>query len=411
MPKRREWTQWLAAALMLALSYAVFYALVQRPSSDISIHAAWASEGNFADPSSFVHHAAHPLWHMLVAALMLTGLPLNAAAALVTALAKAAETWLLVELSARLMGERGWRATLCGLMLSVVTAVAVSGVNPRVYLGAGSPNTWHSPTQILAMVAMLLCVPMTADIAEGFHRRLPEDGAKTNVPKRDAALLSALLVISLLAKPTFLQAFLPAAGLYFLILLIRKPRNAPFFWRMVAVAAPSIVVMFLQYLYYFKIYTVTQGSMMVLVTWEKTGDVALKVLLTQAFPIFALFTCTEKATFRKPLYQMTLLMNAASVLELLLFSEAGRRAADGNFGWAMMGATLMLWALTLPLFMKKLQKWFAVRRAAAKGQPYLEGDNPRGEAIKWGAGAALLLWHLASGVYYIVYLLTTTNAL
>ncbi len=411
MKKRREWTQWLATALMFALAYAVFYALVQRPSSDISIHAAWASEGNFTDPSSFVHHAAHPLWHALVAAVMLTGVPLNAAAALVTALAKAAETWLLVELSARLMGARGWRATLCGLMTSVVTAVAVPGINPGVYLGAGSPNTWHSPTQVLTMVFMLLCVPLTADIAESFHRRLPEEGAKTNVPKRDALLLSVLLVVSLLAKPTFMQAFLPAAGLYFLILLIRKPKNAAFFWRMVAVAAPSIVVMFLQYLYYFKIYSVTQGSMIVLVTWGKTGEVALKVFLTQAFPIFVLFTCTERETFRKPLYQLTLLMDAAGVLELLLFSEAGRRASDGNFGWAMMGAALMLWALTLPLFMKKLQKWFAVRRAATRGQPYLEGDNPRAEAVRRGIGAALLLWHLASGVYYIVYLMTTTNAL
>jgi len=287
----------------------------------------------------------------------------------------------------------------------------VPWVNPTVYLGAGSPNTWHSPTQVAVMAMMLLCVPMTADIIEDFQRRLPAEDAETNVSKRNAVILSVLLAVSLLAKPTFLQAFLPAACLYCLVLWIRRPKNGAFFWRMLAVAAPSILLMFLQYLYYFKIYSATQGSMMMFVSWGKTGEVALKVLLTQAFPIYVLATCMERDTWRKPLYQLTLLMDAASILELLLLSETGHRASDGNFGWALMGASLMLWALTLPLFMKKLGRRLARRRAAAEGQPYLEGDSPRAETVKWSVGGALLLWHLASGIYYIVYLMTTTNSL
>ncbi len=215
MAKRSDWIKWLAAALMLVLAYTVFYALVQRPSSDISIHAAWASEGTFTNLKSFVHHAAHPLWHMLVSALMLTGLSLNVSAAAVTAIWKAAETWLLIELSARLIGRRGWMAALCGLMLSLVSAILIPWLNPTVYLGAGSPNTWHSPTQIAVLVTMLLIVPLVSDKVTVLRERQALQGAKANITWREAAVLAVLLGVSLLAKPTFMQAFFTGSLLVF----------------------------------------------------------------------------------------------------------------------------------------------------------------------------------------------------
>ena len=46
------------------------------------IHATWAAEGDFRDPTSFVHHGAHPMWHVLVSVLLHLGLPLPAASAL-----------------------------------------------------------------------------------------------------------------------------------------------------------------------------------------------------------------------------------------------------------------------------------------------------------------------------------------
>lgn len=410
MMKNVHWTRWLAAAAALLLGYAVCYALALRPASDISIHATWAAEGDFRDLTTFVHHGAHPLWHVLVALALRAGLPLYAAAALITALCKAAEVWLLGGLSARLLGRDGWLASVGGLVGGLVSALWVPWVNPTVYLGAGSPNPWHSPTQTAAMVLMLLCVPLTAQSVDTFRRRLPEEGARANISWGQAALLAVLLGLSLLAKPTFLQAFLPAACLYFLSLWIRKPRNTPYILRMLAAAAPAILLMIGQYLFYFGIIVPSQGQMALQVTWEKAGEVAVSVLLTRAFPIFVLCTCMERETWRKPLYSLTLLMDAVSILEMLLLSETGRRASDGNFGWAMMGSALMLWAITLPVFLRRLAGGFNRRRAAAEGQPYLE-DRPRAVKLRLGLGSALLLWHLASGVSYVVYLLTTGNAL
>lgn len=392
------------------LGYILFFTLMQRPASDISIHATWASQASFANPKSFFYHAAHPLWHVLVALALRTGLPLAHSAALVTALCKGVEVWLLITLAGQLLGREGWLANLSGALTGLVTAVYAPLLNAQVYYGVGSPNPWHSPTQLAAMVMMLLCVPYVARCVETFQRRLPEAGVHANIPWRDACTLAALLFVSLAAKPTFLQAFLPAACLYFLGLWMRRPKNSPFFLRMMAAAAPAVILMVLQYLYYFGIITPAQGEMVFSVTWAKAGDVALSVLLTRLFPIFVLLTCADRETLRKPLYQLTLLMDVVSILEMLLLAETGRRAADGNFGWAMMGSALMLWAITLPLFLRGLLRWQSRRKAADQGQPFLT-NHPRLEPYKWGVGSALLLWHTATGVYYLVYLFTTANVL
>ena len=410
MLKKKEVSLWIATVAVLILSYIVFYAMALRPGSDVSIHATWASEGDFLNPRTFFNHVAHPLWHGMVAVLLAAGVPLAVSAALVTALLKAAEVWLLIRLSAKLLGRGGWLATVCGLIAGLVMAVWVPWVNPTVYLGAGSPNTWHNPTQIIAIVFMLVCVPMTAHCVEVFQRRLPEQGKKANVDGRYALLLSALLLVSLMAKPTFLQAFVPAACLYFLVLWIRKPHNTAFIGRMMLVAAPAVLMMLRQYIFYFCRGTPGQSIMVLQISWDKAAEVGVYALLTRLFPLFALLACANRDMWRKPLYGLVLLMDVVSILEMLLLGESGARASDGNFGWAMMGSSLMLWAITLPLYLKRVTAWFSRRRAAASGQPYLE-DKPRAEAARCIVGGVLLLWHVASGIGYIIYLLTTTATL
>ena len=410
MIKRLDLPKWLAVALMMVLSYAVFFALAQRPGSDISIHATWAAEGDFANLRSFFHHGAHPLWHMVVSAVLLTGLPLAQSAALVTTLFKGAEVWLLITLSAQIIGRKGWLAAFCGMLTATVSALLINTINPLVYWGIGSPNPWHSPTQIAVMVLMLLCVPLTARYVEDFQRQLPESGAKANISWRQAGVLAALLVVSLAAKPTFMQAFLPAACLYFLLLWIRKPKNSPFFLRMMAAAAPAVLLMIFQYLYYFGIIVPSQGEMVLQVSWAKVANVAQSVWMTRAFPLFVLVAFTDREAWRSPLLQLTLIMDLVSILEMLVLGETGRRAMDGNFNWAMMGSALMLWAVTLPLFARRLLGFWQRKKAAANGQPYLA--NPLWvEIVRWSAGSALLLWHLFGGVCYLIYLLRSSMVL
>ncbi|MCL1855643.1 MAG: hypothetical protein FWF86_07910, partial [Clostridia bacterium] len=154
----------LAIAVMFALAFAISYTLVHREGSDLGIHAAWAAEGDFLNPRTFFHHGAHPMWHMLVAFTMLPGLSAGLSAALVTAVLKAAELWLIYRLMTAYWKEKvsHWRTILAAFTCATVSALCMPSVNPAVYIGAGSPNPWHSPTQTTALVFMLLCVPYTA---------------------------------------------------------------------------------------------------------------------------------------------------------------------------------------------------------------------------------------------------------
>lgn len=407
-----DWLKWIAIAGMFALSYVVFYAIALRGGSDLSIHATWAAEGDFLHPRTFLHHGAHPLWHGLVALVMLTGIPVKVSAALVTAILKAMELWLMHRLLSAYLNERVRPAfiTLAAVCSAMVTSLWIPWVNPTVYVGIGSPNTWHSPTQMAAMVMMLLCVPYTAHCYAEFERLLPVHGPQTRLPWKKAVTLGALLLISLLAKPTFMQAFLPAAGLFFLVQWIRHSQNSRFFWQIILVVLPAVLFMIVQYLYYFGIIVPWQGSMALELSWEKLGQVALSTVLIQAFPIFVMAACTRRADWKNPLFALTALLDGIGILEYLILGETGRRAADGNFGWGMMGGALMLWVVALICF---INNCLAIQKNHGKSvskdtPPHDDQRLARGKAL---VGAALLAWHFGSGIYYIVYLLTTTNPL
>lgn len=393
--RKPDFLKWLMIAAMFVLSYLLFYQLTLRPSSDISIHTVWAGEGDFRDPRTFFHHGAHPLWHILVCLVCLLGVPLETSAALVTAFCKAAEIWLIHRLFAIYLSERlsSNALTLLAFVVSTVSALCLPFYNPTVYYGVGTPNTWHSCTQLIAMVFMLICVPYTAHCYDLFIRT--NQGNRTLLPWRKPLLLGALLLISLLAKPTFMQAFLPAACLYFLVQWIRHPKNSRFFLQIVLCVLPSVLFMIVQYMYYFGLIVPQQGSMILQFTWEKGFDLLIRLMLMLAFPLYAAIT-TRRDEGHDTLFWLTLVYAAVSAIEFLILGESGRRAADGNFAWGMMGAMMMVWVVCTIRFFRN---GAGVRRT--------DGRLSACRVV----GYALLLWHFISGVYYIVYLFMTSNVL
>lgn len=385
----------LVLVLVFIVSCALFYQLAQRPSSDLSIHATWAGEGDFLAPRTFVRHGAHPLWHALVAFVMLFGVPLEWAASVVTALIKTAEIWLMQRLFSQHLSVSQSRSTALGLVCGFVSCLWLPFYNPTVYLGVGTPNTWHSPTQLIAMLFMLVCVPYTAHCYDTFEKLEKEKGPEALLPWRKPIVLGALLLLSLVAKPTFMQAFLPAACLYFLYQWIRHPKNSRFFWQIIVCVLPSVLFMIVQYMYYFGIIVPSQGNMVLELSVAKFLRVIISTVLIQAFPIYVLITRRRDGE-RGSFFRLTLLFDIVGIVEFLILGEDGRRAADGNFGWGMMGAALMMWVVTMIHFFRGLSCDRAQNRRL-----------PRTRII----GLALLTWHLLSGLYYIVYLFTTTNPL
>lgn len=336
------------------------------------------------------------MWHVLVALVMLTGIPLPVASGLVTAVCKLIEFALIHWLFSRWLGGRlrQWLITLLAVCCAMVSSLCWPWYNPTVYLGAGTPNTWHSCTQMIAMVWMLLCVPYVSRCYDRFLQLQPEMGQRTLLSWKEIALLCLMLLCSLAAKPTFMQVFLPAACLFFLVKWIQHPKNSRYFLQVLAGVLPAILLMILQYMYYFGIIVPSQGDMVLEVSLAKVRQTAIMVVLMQAFPMAALLVTRKQP--KDTLYWLTLVMNLVGIVEFLILGENGRRAADGNFGWGLMAAVLMLWVVALPRFVK-----------ARISETEMTAVKRTGYGVCW----ALLGWHLVSGVYYVIYLLSTGASL
>ena len=381
--KRFDAGKWMMLGAMFVLSVLLFLRLLQHPTSDIGIHTEWAGEGDFRDLSTFLRHGAHPLWHCIVVFVTLFGVPLKTASAVVTALCKVAEVWLIHRMFTIALHDKYSRSaiTLFSAVCALVSCVCVPFYNPTVYLGAGTPNTWHSCTQLIALVFMLICVPYTAYLFDRFVELESIHREKTILPWREPITLGVLLFLSLLAKPTFMQAFLPGACLFFLVQWIRYPKNSRYFLQIIVCVLPSVVFMIIQYLYYFGIIVPWQASMVMEFSLAKFADVAIRVALMLAFPIYTLWSARKQE--KDTCFWLTLVFNAVAIAEFLILGESGRRAKDGNFGWGMMGAALMMWVTALIRF--------------------LRDENVRRRWLGW----TLLGWHLISGLYYIGYLFVT----
>ena len=401
---------WVALFLLglFALAWFISLKMARNSGSDIGIHAAWAAECSFLHPKTFFRHGAHPLWHVMVSLLLLVGMPLDYAAALITALSKTLEGYLVYRLFRQRVKFHTLLLLLMSLICVTVACIRIKDYNMVVYFAnpnnkttysLGTPNTWHSCTQYLAQVFMLVCVPYAAHLYDRFENELPLQGENSNIPKKEGIFFGTLLIGSLLAKPTFMQAFLPAACLFFLYQWIRHPKNSRFFVRVLLCVLPSILMMIAQYLYYFTNTVVEQGGMVFSLTPNKLKITLAGAAMMRIFPWATLLMTRKKPlnTFEK----LTLAYDAVAIVEYVLLGEGGPRADDGNFGWGMMGAALMLWVVTLI-------------RYAHLWEEKLPTGQPKCRLCQIGhrvMGLLLMAWHWYGGIYYLCFLFQTTRAL
>ncbi len=413
-----DWFNWFTLAALAAFSLHVYLWEFQNQNSDLYMHAVIASGFDFADLHSITSRIAYPLWHLSVAALYRLGVPLSWAAALMCTLSKALLFALVHRFLVVTTRERLPRAavTLVTLCLMLVTAVRVPGLNDNVYKGIGSPTVWHNPTQLAVLVTAMLCVPYTLHCWYEFERRLPTDGARTTLPWRKVIVLAVLTMASLACKPTFMQALIPAAAVFFLVQWIRHPRNGRYFVRVIVAFLPAAGYFLLQYLYYTGVVVPYTSGVVFGTSLADAWAAVRNMLLMAAFPLFALMVSYEKGLFRDASLPLCLLTAGFGILEAMFFKETGIRVGHGNFNWASMSAAFLLWVFVTPKFIASIGSY---RRKCGDVRLAAEGGALSAAALRrartelharsaaYFVSFALLLWHLYSGVYYLYYLFST----
>ena len=211
-----------SAVVFGALGLGVFFivAAVSRFSPDYGPHIEIAqkiSGDAILHPVNFLRQNCYPLWHVLTRLVMII-FDGTIAAAIVSGLCG---VWG-VACSAIFLRQRHKSVSsevLCAMCIvfAIVSPVFVPWFNKNLILGQSSPNLWHNPTHLMVRAVGFPILVWVATILDGIGCR--EGGGRVTI--RSLFAISGCLVLSALAKPSFLQIFMPAAFLIMLYKLCR----------------------------------------------------------------------------------------------------------------------------------------------------------------------------------------------
>lgn len=400
--RRRFWTAaFLCFLAVWGLSAIEFYRQFRNSFTDLHIHAMIAADFRFDDLHSITSRLSYPVWHLAVAVLMRLGLHVGAAATLVTGLMKAASFLLMAVLlyaAAEKQPHRIGCSLTLALLLCVVTPIRIATVNPKVYQGIGSMTVWHNPTQQTVNVSMFLLLPWLSHCRSVFDEQQAQNVPCIRLPAWKAVVLGVLAFGSIACKPTLMQCVLPAAFVYFLLLLLRQPKHWRYYGQLILAFLPSVGYFLLSWLYYTGVVVeYTSGAVFA----PDFAALLLKlraVLMMGLCPMLCLFAIAKKRLCKDHMLMLSLLMVLFAAVEAAWFYETGMRSGHGNFTWALNSAMLMLWVSTLC--------------AALREIPRLKADgewNPVRRLCLLCGGAAGL-WHVVSGIYYLIFLWQSGNS-
>lgn len=343
--------------------------------SDFATHSSWAV-GEFTDPH-YDKFYAYPIWHLMVRiANRLLPIGREYAGALVTACCIGVCTWTLYRFfDKELKAFLSWKK-VCLLTVGtmVLTALYMPWFNVEVYLGQSSPTIWHNPTNMAVKPLALL-------IFLWFLRLYTSEQKGKGI---EFAGFSGALLLSCFVKPSFAQGFLPAVVVFLFLELFRtKGKSFLFSLKMAAAFVPSGIYFLVQFFSMFGAEAErSMGISPFTVMRFDTDHPLVSILQSVAFPLFVVGICGWRKLFKDKEFLFSLIFYVVSLLEFILLIEV-TEPQSGNFEWALQLAMFAFFAMAVVRFYQKEDK-----------KPWMSY-----------VGNGLLLYHVASGVYYYGYLL------
>ena len=361
----------------------------ERYASDLPLHL-FLAERYFEGTGG----GTHPGFHLLLYVVSrVTSLSLEHSAALILALATVATAAIIHRLLTRNQEPGADHTALTmTLVLLAVSAIYVPFFNPTLYVGQGSPNTWHNPTMTvmkpLAFLAFLFLL-----------NALRRPTVRASLWPSLAA--GAALAASAVVKPSFALVFIPAA-----ILLTAIERRPNLLGRVLLVILPCTVLLAVQYAVGYspngtpetiagtagadlQLYANDRIVFDFLGVWRsKTPCVPVSLFLGIAFPLSVLVFRFRHVVRNRPL-ALSWLMTLIGLLLYSLLAEQ-TRISHGNFGWSYLSAMSFLFVFSAIEYRRWLQP---------------AGRRPRLESVGIGLTSVLLSLHFVSGVYYLLKLL------
>ena len=239
------------------------------------------------------------------------------------------------------------------------------------------PNQWHSPTTLFSKPFALLLVGLGPAVV------WPAQGTPAGRPGMLAS--AALVVMSVLVKPNFIMAFLPALG----VLAVLNWRRTDWRWLSLSFAAPAVAVLVWQYNVAFTLNT-TEGAGVFLAPLYVIGlraptDLATlgwRLAASILFPLAAVVCFPSVRADRRVQLSWATFFVGAAIGYLL---AEGNGPGTGNFLWSGQLAAFALFAAST----------VAVLRDAATG------GAAASRLGRFALCGSVFLWHVTSGIEHL----------
>lgn len=381
---------WCYKIIFAILIYVIAYAMVLKQMSfsgmcDYKFHAASAMDIHLDSLLEYIFlNQPYFLWHIIVKFCSYLGfMPAEYAAATVSAVATVAVYLLVEKILKHYCADH---TEFLSFLLLLVGPIYIPWYNSKIYLGQGTPNTWHNPTNLMVKPFAVACFFLIL-----FILKIIYDGK--HVEKKYYMILTALLFISTLAKPSFLQGFIPALGIYMIIYCIKnKFRDIKNYLFICLTFVPSVLWMLWTFVTMF--YTNSNGGG-IGVGWLKwlsiySPNVALSMALLFMFPILYIILNIKKI-YKKTDIQLSVIWNFIAWLEAALLFEKGRRMNSGNFFWGLLLSVFILWVIVSAYLVKDIKEMkLSDKRTVIKNSVLL----------------VVFMLHLVCGILYLFRLFT-----
>ena len=339
---------WMCLLFIMAFFFFVGVRMA-KCGCDMASHISVANNMDIEDllcPIDFWRRQPHFLWHLLVrlvkAAFHLEDSFL--AAGLVNGFCYNA---CLIGIYAFL--KRSFKSVDSCSLIFMAVAVCTVGCMMGPWLNLkhiyeNSPNTWHNPTNMIVRTLAFPCVLLTARL---LYKSLSSGGLR-KIQWSHVTALGLILLLTELAKPNFMQIYLPAIFFYLLGRgMVNKISVSTFFQVLLALSIPCLLLL-AQYQLWFGSGNngsggITLGFMKVIGQYEHSG---VNMFYGVAFPVAALIVAVvrRKRHIEDILCWLMLLVGLA--MRLFLF-ERGRRMMDGNFSWGYTLALYLVWVTSI----------------------------------------------------------------
>jgi len=306
----------------------------------------------------------HPLFHILVGLTSLvSGISLHISAAFVLAClttSLALIIFFILKDACHGCGYTDVELLFVTFLMMTVSSAFIPGVVSNMYLGQGSPNVWHSATLLTVKPIAFLAVFLLFNRPDE-HRGVAHYSATC-----------ALIILSILAKPSFIFVFLPSIWLF--SALKGLLRLKPFLIFLLILSLTSLLVVGLQYYSVYhegSVYAEQKATVVFdfLGVWSRyTRSVPVSIVLGIAFPL-AVALANPRRVYENDALLLCWLMTLCGIVMGTTLAETGARYHHGNFIWSYRLAQQFVFVYSMAEFLKwdrqsTGRSWYAIIIAA-----------------------------------------------